>query len=163
MDTRRVGIALAALFASSAAFAADAGLESAPGLNKGQPEQRTEVAPGHGMQPQKGAGYGANADAYEYGFQYLDTNHNGYISRDEAQALVDRYDRLDQNSDNRLDRSEFAAFGQQQGGQGASGGQGQPNAAGDQSASGSSGGSDKPYGDVTDQKPANALGTDPTQ
>lgn len=46
-------------------------------------------------------------------FQSLDTNHDGYISPDEAKAdpqLADNFRQADQNADVQIDQSEFSAF-----------------------------------------------------
>lgn len=150
MDKRVIGFALVGLFASSAAIAADAGLQSADGLNRGQPEATPQVPAKGEAQPEKGAGYGADADSYEYGFEQLDADQNGSISREEAasdQGLASNYDQADQNGNGKIDRSEFSAFTQQHAGQSSN-----------SQSSGEQG--EKPYGDVTNEKPADALGTD---
>ena len=48
-------------------------------------------------------------------FNQLDTNHDGYISRDEAQAdseLSQNWNRADLKATNKIDESEFSAFEQ---------------------------------------------------
>lgn len=53
---------------------------------------------------------GANAGAR---FDRLDTNHDGFISRDEgkdAEELHTRFTELDTNNDNRLSRDEYGAL-----------------------------------------------------
>lgn len=65
------------------------------------------------MQPKNGAAYGADADAYEYGFESLDRNKDGYLSREEAgdhDELSHNWDEADLNHDGKLDESEFSAF-----------------------------------------------------
>ncbi len=65
------------------------------------------------MQPQEGAAYGADADAFEYGFQSMDRNKDGYLSREEAsehEELALKWDEADTNHDGKLDESEFSAF-----------------------------------------------------
>lgn len=65
------------------------------------------------MQPEKGAAYGADADAYEYGFSDLDRNRDGYLSRDEArehETLANDWDQADADRDGKLSESEFSAF-----------------------------------------------------
>lgn len=46
------------------------------------------------------------------GFSALDTNHDGYISRDEARdaSWANRFSELDQDNDGRLSQSEFGAM-----------------------------------------------------
>ena len=47
------------------------------------------------------------------GLQSLDTDHDGYISQEEAmnnQDLVNRWGELDTNADGQLDEEEFARF-----------------------------------------------------
>jgi len=44
------------------------------------------------------------------GFDELDTNGDGYLSMGEADDIVDDYEKVDANSDGRLDRAEFSAF-----------------------------------------------------
>lgn len=46
-------------------------------------------------------------------FKQLDTDQDGYISAEEAQAhgdLTSQWDSVDQNSDGQVDQSEFSAF-----------------------------------------------------
>lgn len=46
-------------------------------------------------------------------FKMLDTNQDGYISAEEAQAhgdLTSQWNSVDQNSDGQIDQSEFSAF-----------------------------------------------------
>lgn len=65
------------------------------------------------MQPEKGAAYGADADAFEYGFQDMDRNQDGYLSREEArehEELSKQWEKADANHDGKLDQSEFSAF-----------------------------------------------------
>lgn len=65
------------------------------------------------MQPEKGAGYGADAAAYEFGFTEMDRNRDGYLTREEARehaTLDDNWDKADANRDGRLSESEFSAF-----------------------------------------------------
>ena len=65
------------------------------------------------MQPKNGAAYGADADAYEYGFESLDRNKDGFLSREEASEhdeLSHNWDEADLNHDGKLDESEFSAF-----------------------------------------------------
>jgi hypothetical protein len=65
------------------------------------------------MQPAKGAAYGANAAAYNYGFEKLDENRDGVISQIEAQTyknLRKEWEHADKNGDNKIDRAEFSAF-----------------------------------------------------
>lgn len=65
------------------------------------------------MKPERGAAYGADAAAYEYGFQEVDRNQDGYISREEAQEheeLAADWDSADTDRDGKLSESEFSAF-----------------------------------------------------
>ncbi len=65
------------------------------------------------MQPDQGAAYGADADAFEYGFQNMDRNKDGYLSREEANEndeLAQKWDEADTNHDGKVDESEFSAF-----------------------------------------------------
>ena len=48
--------------------------------------------------------------------QPLDANHDGYISRDEAQsrpAIARNFDKIDTNHDGKIDRQEFQSWRQQ--------------------------------------------------
>jgi hypothetical protein len=50
-------------------------------------------------------------------FNKLDTNHDGYISKDEARSnkeLTEDWKRADRNRDDKLDESEFSAFEEEQ-------------------------------------------------
>ena len=50
-------------------------------------------------------------------FNKLDTNHDGYISKEEASAnkeLTEDWKRADRNRDDKLDESEFSAFEEEQ-------------------------------------------------
>lgn len=52
-------------------------------------------------------------------FEELDTNQDGYVSREEAissEPLVNNWSSADTNADDQLDQSEFSAFEEQQGG-----------------------------------------------
>ncbi len=88
---------------------------SAPVYAGSQQQDKTPTG-GHAatrMQPEKGAAYGADADAYEYGFQNMDRNKDGYVSREEASEhdeLAQKWDEADTNHDGKLDESEFSAF-----------------------------------------------------
>lgn len=62
--------------------------------------------------PERGPRY---ASAPGAGFQRLDSDGNGFVSREEAEGhgpLLGRWESLDTNDDGRLDRAEFAAFGE---------------------------------------------------
>lgn len=55
----------------------------------------------------------AGTDAKASGYDDLDANKDGKISRSEATAdpeLSSRWNELDQNGDNKLDQGEFARF-----------------------------------------------------
>ena len=58
-------------------------------------------------EPKSGAGATAPS-----GFSTLDTNHDGYISRDEARdaSWANRFSELDKDNDGRLSQSEFSAM-----------------------------------------------------
>lgn len=73
-------------------------------------------AAGKGMGPGMGAGTGMGAGAAPH-YRNLDTNGDGYISRQEIQAhqrrvetLSQNWEQADRNQDGRVDRSEFSAF-----------------------------------------------------
>lgn len=54
---------------------------------------------------------GASLAVHESEFSRLDTNQDGYISRDEASGkLVDEYASADHDEDGLVDQSEFSAF-----------------------------------------------------
>jgi sporulation protein YlmC with PRC-barrel domain len=57
------------------------------------------------------------APGAQVSFQQLDSDSNGYISKDEAQSdsqLYDNFSKADTNADNQIDQSEFSAFEQSQ-------------------------------------------------
>lgn len=77
------------MLASSVAFAGD--------MNKEQMTSEIESS------------IGASAP----GFEQLDSDHNGAITRDEAEkrdGLAKTWDSVDENDDGKLNRSEFSAF-----------------------------------------------------
>ena len=60
----------------------------------------------------EGAGMGQRSGV-QASFDDLDTDHNGVISKEEAQnhlRIVDSWKEIDKNGDNKLERSEFSAF-----------------------------------------------------
>jgi len=58
-----------------------------------------------------------NPAGTQVSFEALDTNHDGYISPEEAKAdpkLAVNFQKADQNSDNQIEQSEFSAFEEMQ-------------------------------------------------
>lgn len=65
------------------------------------------------MQPERGAAYGADTAAYEYGFNELDRDRDGFLSREEArehETLASEWDSADADRDGKLSEAEFSAF-----------------------------------------------------
>ncbi|MGD8633959.1 MAG: hypothetical protein PVF85_10340 [Anaerolineales bacterium] len=59
--------------------------------------------------------FGAHADDVTESFDEIDSNGDGYISRDEAQAMpsladVDHWAKYDKDDDGQIDAVEFSAF-----------------------------------------------------
>ena len=101
MNKSLVITAIAATFALSAPIHADHH-EGKMGADKGAE-----------MKPDKGAAYGADAAAFEFGFEEMDRDQDGYISREEArehERLHDAWDAADTDRDGKVNESEFSAF-----------------------------------------------------
>lgn len=86
-----------------------------PDLQLGSEDVRNQGEPGGpaSAQPEMQLGQTADeADNVAIGnFSDLDTNHDGYISKEEANAQVkDRWETADTNADGKLDQSEFSAL-----------------------------------------------------
>lgn len=98
--------ALAAAFAlTTAAQAGDMKSD-----HKGDPAMKSEQGQ---MQPERGAAYGADADAFEYGFNDIDRDKDGFISQEEArehESLVEEWESADANRDGKVSEAEFSAF-----------------------------------------------------
>ena len=94
--------AIAAAFALGAPVHADHH-EGKMGADKGASE----------MKPEKGAAYGADAAAFEFGFEDIDRDQDGYISRKESEEherLHGAWDTVDTDRDGKINESEFSAF-----------------------------------------------------
>lgn len=76
-------------------------------------DQQVQIGTGGGIaRAGTGAGLGADQTAGST-FDALDSDHDGYVSKEEAQgkpALIKQWGRADANRDDRLDQGEFAAF-----------------------------------------------------
>ena len=102
------------LIAPVCALVFSAAALGAPGADSAAPGQDSKGAAAP-AQPEKGAAYGADAAAYKYGFQDIDQDQSGFISRSESSVnptLEQRWDELDRNRDEQLDESEFSVFEQ---------------------------------------------------
>lgn len=117
IHARRTRIKNAALwtFVGVTALSLGAGTVSAAGMKDSDPSTPKELP------AEIGAGYGADQYTYEYGFDSIDRDGDGYISKAEAkqhkQALGAWYERLeydwqsaDSNAHGQLDKSEFSAL-----------------------------------------------------
>ena len=120
-----IAIAVAAAFAVPLAASAQAdkpkdhssathGNTSSTPINSGS---NTPERPAAAPKAEGGASSGATA---RDGFEALDKNHDGYLSRDETRdaSWSNRFSELDKDNDGRLSQSEFDAM---QAGAGASG------------------------------------------
>lgn len=91
------------------------------------------------------AGESGTSSGQTQSFNDLDTNKDGQISMQEAapdQNLVQNWDQADKNKDGQVDESEFSAFEEEYGKEGAGGGGGMDGGAGGgTSGGGTSGGS----------------------
>lgn len=100
--------ALAAVFALGTAAHA--------GGMKGEHKDDMEMKSGQGtteMKAERGAAYGADADAFEYGFNDIDRDKDGFISQEEArehESLAEDWESADADRDGKLSESEFSAF-----------------------------------------------------
>jgi hypothetical protein len=120
-----IALAVAAAFAVPLAASAQAdkpkdhssathGNTSSTPINSGS---NTPERPAATPKAEGGASTGETANS---GFDALDTNHDGYLSRDETRDATwsNRFSELDKDNDGRLSQSEFDAM---QAGAGASG------------------------------------------
>lgn len=94
--------ALAAMFGSAAVYSEGAGYGGSAGADYGS-----------GAGDSAATGMGTTGQTAGADFSNLDTNQDGYISQDEAQAhqqLSSNWQDADRNADNQIDQSEFSAF-----------------------------------------------------
>ena len=117
-----VAAALAAPLAAQASVDTDKIIVAQSSGSTHEPKDSNPAAPPKAMGPGSGStnnqtgettkdrpARGATAAG---GFSSLDTNHDGYVSRDEARdaTWANRFSELDQDNDGRLSQSEFNAM-----------------------------------------------------